>query len=389
MHGMMYTIEKLNSENITKHITRAPIYFPEIHFYEYFSKKHAPTFYDYSKNYIIHRWFGCKMQYSNSPNAIKLKARKLPMDQSVMFYFIFLIVTLNFSHAFDETLESVLQDHALKILTHRRPHTGALYDAHLPPSLSGIKVSVVGLRSRTLWRKGANFSDFTIPPKTMPVPYSKRVLIVYHNLGNWSSFYYTLSGYTRVSPVIGFLVYDASFSSRKKPSELSKLSKLELDTKGKPIMIQFENWTFSREGGNRDKRCAAFDERGNVGISEMSMASECQTRIQGHFSIVVPVKKEKQTWPFGIVGFLGGFVVLILVGFVGNLAVRSLVGKRSEEMMEKEADNGEFLQTYWIHSSKMPRAEVTRTQPVLESATLPNPTLSWFDWSNRNQSRKQ
>ncbi|XP_073129959.1 uncharacterized protein [Henckelia pumila] len=304
-----------------------------------------------------------------------------------MFYFIFLILTINFSHAFDETLESVLHDHALKVLTHRRPRTGALYDARLPPSLSGIKVSVVGLRSRTLWRTGANFSDFIIPPKTLPSPYSKRVLIVYHNLGNWSSFYSTLSGYTLVSPVIGFLVYDASFLSRERPL---KLSKLELDTKGKPITIQFEKLTFSREGGrNRDKRCAAFDESGNVSMSEMSMSTECQTRIQGHFSVVIPVKKQKQAWPLWIVGFLGGFVGLILVGFVGNLAVRSLVGKRSEEMMEKEADNGEFLKTYWIHSSKMPRAEVTRTQPILESETLPNPKLSWFDWSNRFQSRKQ
>ncbi|KZV31521.1 hypothetical protein F511_07372 [Dorcoceras hygrometricum] len=307
-----------------------------------------------------------------------------------MFYFIFLFLSLNFTHAFDKTLESVLHDHALKILIHHRPHTGVVYDARLPSSLSEIKVSVVSLRSRTLWRAGANFSDFIVPPNTLPVPYSKRVLIVYHNLGNWSSFYYTLSGYRLVSPVIGFLVYDASLLSRKRPSQMLKLSKLELDTKGKVITIQFKNWTFSREAGNRDKRCAAFDERGNVTISEMSMASECQTRSQGHFTVVVPeIKKQKQAWPFWIVGLLGGFVGLILVGLAGNLAVRSLAGKRSEEIMEKEADNGELLQTYWIHSSKMPRAEVTRTQPVLESASLPNPILSWFDWSNRNRSRKQ
>ncbi|XP_073019259.1 LOW QUALITY PROTEIN: uncharacterized protein, partial [Primulina eburnea] len=268
-------------------------------------------------------------------------------------------------------------------LIHHRPHTRALHSAHLPPNLSGIKVSVVGLRSRTLWRKGANFSDFIIPPKTLPVPYSKRVLILYHNLGNWSSFYYTLPGYTVMSPVIGFLVYDESFSSRKKPS---KLSKLELDTKGKPIMIQFKNWTFPRKGGNRDKRCAAFDENGNlVYISDISMTSECQSRIQSHFSVDIPVNETEASVALLDCRLFGWICV---IDFGGNLAVRCLVGKRRQDTMEKDADNGEFLQTYCIHSSKMPRAKVTITQPVLESATLPNPKLSWFDYSNRNQSQK-
>ncbi|KAG8375060.1 hypothetical protein BUALT_Bualt10G0060800 [Buddleja alternifolia] len=294
------------------------------------------------------------------------------------FYFISLFFFLRFSSlikCFNESLDTILHDHAFKVMIHHRPHTGALYNATLPANLAGMKVSVVGLRSRTLWRKGANFSDFIIPPRTLPMPYVKRLLIVYHNLGNWSSSYYTLSGYTFISPVIGFLVYDASHLSSR------NLSKLELNTMGKPISIKFHN---STQISNQRTKCAEFSASGEVFLSDMNLPNVCYSTSQGHFSIVIPLKKEKQKqkqkmWPFfWIMGFIAGFIGLILVGLAGTVAVRSFLGKRTQEM-EKEADEGECLQTYWIASSKIPRAEVTRTQPVLESTTtLPNPKLSWY-----------
>ncbi|KAK6129999.1 hypothetical protein DH2020_036281 [Rehmannia glutinosa] len=259
-------------------------------------------------------------------------------------------------------------------MSRQRPHTDELYDASLPENLAGIKVSVVGLRSRTLWTKGANFSDFIIPPKTLPVPYVKRLLIVYHNLGNWSSLYYTLSGYTLLSPVVGFLVYDASsYNFRTK-----NLSKIELNTNGKPVSIDFQNSSLADRGSDLRAKCAAFGAYGKVFLSDMSLPNMCYSRNQGHFSIVIPFMKKQKISPFWIVGFLGGFLGLILVGFAGIVGVRSLMGKRNQEMV-KEADEGECLETYWIDNSKMPRAEVTRTQPVLESTTtLPNPKLSWY-----------
>ncbi|KAH6825007.1 hypothetical protein C2S53_000659 [Perilla frutescens var. hirtella] len=292
------------------------------------------------------------------------------------FYLICFLHFLHFSSLIhclksklDESLEAILHEHAFRVMLHRRPHTGALYNASLPANLAGMKVSAVGLRSTTLWRRGANFSDFIIPPQTLPVPYVKRLLIVYHNLGNCSSLYYTLSGYSLKTPVIGFLVYDASrFSS-------SNMSKLELDTRGKLISVGFQNSAVIKQSNQRGK-CAFFGDTGEVSISEMSAPDVCCSRNQGHFSIVVPFKKQ-QTWPFWIMGFLAGFVGLILVGLAATMAVRSFLGKRTQEM-EKEADEGEYLQTYWITSSKMPRAEVTRTQPILESTTLPNPKLSWY-----------
>ncbi|KAI3453783.1 hypothetical protein Pfo_010446 [Paulownia fortunei] len=294
------------------------------------------------------------------------------------FCFIWLFHFLHFSslihclkNSFDESLDAILHDHAFRVMSHQRPHTDELYNASLPEYLAGMKVSVVGLRSRTLWRKGANFSDFIIPPKTLPVPYVKRLVVVYHDLGNWSSSYYSLSGYTFLSPVVGFLVYDASHLSSK------NLSKLELNTNGKPILIEFHNSSLARGSNQRTTRCAAFGALGEVFLSEMSLPNMCYSRSQGHFSIVIPFKKKQKMSTVWIVGFLAGFLGLILVGLAGTVAVRSLMSKRTREM-EKQADEGECLQTYWIDSSKMPRAEVRRTQPVLESTTLPNPKLSWY-----------
>ncbi|KAL2544321.1 hypothetical protein Fot_13554 [Forsythia ovata] len=278
-----------------------------------------------------------------------------------------------FKSTFDDDFAAILHDHAFKALIHERPHTGALHNASLPANLAGIQVSAVGLRSKTLWRKGANFSGFRIPPKSLPVPYVRRILIVYHNLGNWSSIYYNLSGYSLISPVVGFMVYDASHLS----SINRNFSKLELNTKGKSISIEFHTSTLARGTQERGK-CAAFNAYGKVFLSEMNLPNVCYSKTQGHFSMVIPNKNNKNKQKVRVLwvtGFLFGFLGLILVGLAATMVVKSVAEKRTQEM-EKEADDGEFLETYCIDSSKMPRASVTRTNPVLESTNLPK--WSWY-----------
>ncbi|XP_057810175.1 uncharacterized protein LOC131024679 [Salvia miltiorrhiza] len=279
--------------------------------------------------------------------------------------FILLLQFTSLIHCFAEPLDTILHDHALRVMSQKRRHSDELYDARLPKYLAGMKLSVVGLRSRTLWTKGANFSSFLIPPKTLPVPYVKRILIVYHNLGNCSSSYYSLSGYSLLTPVVGFLVYDASHLSSK------NLSKLELNTNGETISIAFNKSLSAR--GKEGTKCAAFGALGDVLLSDLSLPNICHSTSQGHFSIVIPIKKRHKMSLLWILGFVAGFTGLVL----GTVAVRSLLCKRTQEM-EREADEGEFLKTYWIASSKMPQAQVTRTQPVLESKILPNPKMSWY-----------
>ncbi|GFP86686.1 hypothetical protein PHJA_000812400 [Phtheirospermum japonicum] len=261
------------------------------------------------------------------------------------FHVIYLFLYLHFTCSTkclkensDESLDTTFHDSAFRALIHHHhPQTGTLYNTILPKNVSGIKVSFLRLRSRTLWQKGANFSNFIIPPKTRPVLHVKRILIVYHNLGNWSSLYYNVSGYAHKP---GHRVFNAS------NLDLSKLIELN-NTLGKPVSVEFQNSTLAT---NRRRFCASFGSFGKFTLTEMSFSDNvCYSENEGHFSIVVPFeKKQKKVRPFWIMGFAAG-----LVGVAGTVAVGSFVRWRNQEM-EKEAD-GECLETYWIGDSKMPR----------------------------------
>lgn len=262
-----------------------------------------------------------------------------------------------------ESLDVILHKHAFRALVHRRPLTGALYEAPLPADLAGIQVTVVRLRSRTLWRNGANFSNFRIPSRTLPTPYVRRLFLVYQDLGNLSSHYYNISGYSLVSSVVGLTVYDASNFST------NNITKLDLSTTGTRISIQFPNLTF--EGGNAPRTsCAIFGADGRVSLTETSLGNVCYSRSPGHFSIVAPLKtkdKERELWA---IGFVLGFIFLVCAGFVGMIYVKLFKVKKMHEM-EKEAHEGVVLDTVWIHNSRMPSATVTRTHPTLENADFP------------------
>lgn len=263
-----------------------------------------------------------------------------------------------------DSLDVLIHDHALNALVNQRPRTGALYNASLPASLAGMKLSVVRLRSKTLWRKGANFSNFHIPPKTLPVPYVKRVLIVCHDLGNWSSEYFNLSGYSLLTSVVGFMVYDSS----SKHLNIKNLTRLDLNnTMGQPISIEFKNVSSGMQGKTK---CATFDGKGKVFLSGMEFPNVCYTRNQGHFSVMVPYKRKMKTWGFWLIGFGVGVLGLAAAGLVGNFLHGIVKAKKNCEM-EKEAEDGEFMESIWIYnSSKMPRAMVTRTHPVIDNSGL-------------------
>ncbi|KAK7358551.1 hypothetical protein VNO77_00484 [Canavalia gladiata] len=264
--------------------------------------------------------------------------------------------------AASESLNSLVQNFAFRSLVKHRPQTGALYDALLPRNLSGMDVSVVRLRSRRLWNKGANFSYFRIPPRTMSIPHVRRLAIVYQNLGNWSSHYYKVPGYSLISSVVGFMVFDASNVTD------TSIRNLTLNTMGQPISIQFPNVTF-RGGTNSRARCVSFNANGTIQLAEMVSPGVCYSRKQGHFSVVLPLEKEGRPWYLWVIGFVLGFLCLILVGYTGSSSVQLLKAKRIQAM-EKQADEDLVLESRWVGNSKMPSAAVTRTLPVLESGVL-------------------
>ncbi|PSS11345.1 Phosphatidylinositol 3-kinase [Actinidia chinensis var. chinensis] len=125
-----------------------------------------------------------------------------------------------------ESLDVVLRDLAFEALIHHQPHTGAVYKSNLRANLAGMEVSVIRLRSNTLWRRGANFSNIHIPMKTLPVPYVRRIFI-------------------------------------------ASVTKLSLNTLGKLIEIRFPNLAFP-ETVFRRKRCAGFGGNRTVFLGETS-----------------------------------------------------------------------------------------------------------------------
>ncbi|XAR70220.1 hypothetical protein NMG60_11027005 [Bertholletia excelsa] len=282
----------------------------------------------------------------------------------LMLFAIFFPLVHSFNNSTSsESLDVLLQNLAFDSLLRHRPHTGALYKARVPKNLAGMEISVIRLRSGTLWRKGANFSHIHIPPKTIPVPNVRRIFIVYQDFGNWSSQYYNLRDYSLISNVIGFSAYDASNLSS------NRMTKLGLNVIEGRIEIQFPNLMVP-EGAEEKKTCIMFSPNGTVQLSHVGPKNNCYGRSEGYFSIVSPVRRrERRVWGLWAVGFALGFVGLVAVGFVGAVATKFVRRKRVNEM-EREADDGEGLETVWIGSSKMPSATFIRTHPVLENASL-------------------
>lgn len=252
-------------------------------------------------------------------------------------------------------LNSFLYDYAFKAM--HRPRTGKLYEVIPPVNLSGIEVSIIRLRTHRLWRNGANFSAVEIPAKILPSPFTKRVDIVYQNLGNWSSSYYNVPNYTLVTPVIGLLAYDSTINHRL----------VELNTRGgNPMIVRFENVS-----GDARMKCVRFSLDGTMELSNVTAKSSCETRREGHFSIVVPRKSKKSRvfkwWMVGIPAGVVGFIMVLIVGILGFMFFD---WRRLNKMVTK-SEKGETLDTIWVGNSRMPSASGIRTQPILETTYLP------------------
>ncbi|KAL5796073.1 hypothetical protein ACOSQ2_000893 [Xanthoceras sorbifolium] len=239
-------------------------------------------------------------------------------------------------------------------------HTGYLYNISLPSNFTTVQVSVVRIRSGTFWARGANFSFFRIPTRVIARPYTKRIAIVYDNLGNLSSHYYQVPNHSLVAPVVGFIGYDAS--------NLSALGneKLTFSVMGDPILISFPQIVL--EDKNVTPKCVKFGADGSVEFSNMTQPNICATQGSGHFSVVMaspPPEKEEKHWKRWVVGFVGGFFGLILFIVVG-VAVFMVMRKKKIIEMENETEKGVAFDTLWIGRSRLPAASMMRTQPVLE-----------------------
>ncbi|KDP28532.1 hypothetical protein JCGZ_14303 [Jatropha curcas] len=200
----------------------------------------------------------------------------------------------------------------------------------------------------------------------LPFPFVKRLAIVYQNLGNLSSHYYKVAGYSLVAPVAGFAAYDAT--------NLTTLGdeKLKFNVMGGDIVVNFGNIGELKFGNEEEMKCVKFGDGGLVQFRNLMEGYRCLAQGDGHFSIAVPSKedKEKKRKALWAIRFATGFVGLVLV-IVILVTTYKLVRSKRVRQMEGESDNGVTIDVHWIGSSKMPSASMVRTQPVLEHDDVP------------------
>lgn len=275
------------------------------------------------------------------------------------------------------TLDGLLQDYAYRAFD--RPRTGRPYEAVVPSNLSGISLYVMRLRSGSFRFRGyKSFNEFEIPVGVIVKPYVERLALVYQNLGNLSSLYYQLPGYTLVAPVLGLLAYNATNLSATNLPELDMAASLE------PISVRFGDIN-SRSGITT--KCVIFNLDGSIGLNDSSPDNVCKTYRQGHFSIVVssadlaPAPSPSLTPPrskgtnmsrvWKIVGsVVGGFLFLVLLALLVFWISRYRRNRKMERMTER-AEAGEVLQKRRVGSAQLPTASMIRTRPALEDELAP------------------
>jgi len=253
-------------------------------------------------------------------------------------------------------LDSLLQDHAFKAFSFRSK-TGVPYDADVPNNLTGIKVSAVRLRSGSLRTRGVQrYKEFQIPPGVIEQPYVERLVLVYHNLANWSEKFYPLPlGYSYLAPVLGLLTY------RGDNLNASELPVLDIRvSEYKPILIKFPDVKSAPYGSV--PMSVYFDLHGSVTFDILLSGNVCSTVQQGHFSIVVAdaigKKKNSNVWMIVAWSLFGGCILLILLSIVLFVRLRRM--KKIQEL-ELESDNNEALRITHVAGTILPVAGAIRT----------------------------
>ncbi|XP_076926327.1 uncharacterized protein LOC143589457 [Bidens hawaiensis] len=278
-------------------------------------------------------------------------------------------------------LDATLQDYAYRAFVH--PRTGVPFNGTVPSYLTGIEISAMRLRSGRLYRRGVEtFREFVIPVGLRGQPYVERLVLVYQNLGNWSTTYYSLPGYIYLAPVLGLLAYNGSDLSA------SNLPELDFWASEDAITVKFGSIGPIPVGSVA--KCAWFDLHGQVNFTNLLSGNVCSTTEQGHFSIVaelaiapVPVlpappepappehthnsRKNNEARVWGIIGAAtGGTALLVLLALLILWASRYKKRKRMCEL-ERAADAGEALRITRIGSMRAPYALGTRTMPNFET----------------------
>ncbi|CAL5386229.1 unnamed protein product [Camellia sinensis] len=278
-------------------------------------------------------------------------------------------------HPSPRSLDSLLQLYAFRSFP-RRPITGISYSGNF----TGIEISALRLRTGSLRIRGLyNFKEFSIPSGLFEQPHVDRLVLVYHNLGNWSSLYYPLPGFTFLSPVLGLLAYNGSDLSAKMVPEL------DIRALKNPIMIKFRDLKESPNDGLSLKKCVYFDLHGLVEFNNVLDGNVCLGTEQGHFSIAVESTAPPPPPPppprggggrymkhnYDKMWIIGGFVLMVLLLGMLMMCLMNYRHRKRVQRLEEGAERSVRLGMMSVGRSKMPMAMVTRTRPVLEGEHAP------------------
>ncbi|XP_058746441.1 uncharacterized protein LOC131619354 [Vicia villosa] len=229
-----------------------------------------------------------------------------------------------------------------------KPKSDVIYDAEVPFNLTGIKISAIMVRSKTLLNKGVqSYKEFEMPIGVTEKPYVNKLVLVYHNLA-----------------------YDATnlFASN--------LPELDLRAYEKPILVNFSNVTKSLPFGSLAK-CVYFDLYGYVKFDTLLNRNVCTIFQQGHVSIVVESKDQvkdhgKHEFKMKIEGIICLVCGIVLLMIMFGLFIRLRRKKRLErKQLEFEDDNYETLKMSSFGHTKVPMALGTRTKPMIEMDFVP------------------
>ncbi|KAF1877352.1 hypothetical protein Lal_00038268 [Lupinus albus] len=287
-----------------------------------------------------------------------------------------------------KALDAILQDYAYRALI--KPITGAIYNAtNLPSNLTGVKVAALRLRSGSLRRRGFSmYNEFHIPKGVIEKPCVTRLVLVYQNLGYFSTRYYSLPNYTYLAPILGLLAYDGSNLSA------TNLPQLNVKASGDPINIKFQDVKSAPDG--TVAKCVWFNLQGSSNFTNVIGGNTCSTSQQGHYSIVVmstvlpptpaPLSpapapgsstngkgesKSDQKKVGIIVGSVLGGLALLALLLLLVLWAHKYKQKKMIQQMERAADVGEALHMASVGDTRAPAATVTRTQPTIEHEYAP------------------
>ncbi|XP_028769349.1 uncharacterized protein LOC114726802 [Neltuma alba] len=283
---------------------------------------------------------------------------------SFIIFFSFSEESKAYDHA---SLEAFVRDKANREIA--KPRTGTFYNIPLPSNFSGMKFSVLRVRSGSLRLRGGNYSHFNLPPMIKPEPHVERIAIVFENFGNWSSRYYDVPNHTMVTPVLSLMAYNTSEAGLV----LSQRLNLSIPEKN-PIKVRFfRSWVHGKRG--EKPICAKLGNDGRlVGLKNMSEPFVCEIRSEGHYTLVVPSLEEakdkgqkdnNRTRWIVVLGIGSGLIVLLFVVFV--FVCVKVMKRRKIQKMEEKSEKDVIIGEFWVGQSKMPAASMVRTQPALEN----------------------